>query len=258
LLLVNQVLGGDTPPGLSSEDLARRAESEFSQGVEYRKDADRARPHFQAAAQYYEELRGRGGRNSLLFANLGNSYLLAGDLPRAIFTYRQGLKSSPGNQSLRRNLAEARAMVAYPGPDALGMMISDKEGYWYELLGPQFTWCAAALCYASGCIFLTRWWLTGGRFSCALGFAALIAALGISAYGYFAQASPSDRPLIVVAEDSLLLRKGDSFHYPPRYETPVNQGVEAQLLFDRGAWLQIELAGGEVGWVPRKSVLLEE
>ena len=30
---------------------------------------------------------------------------------------------------------------------------------------------------------------------------------------------------------------------------PVNQGVEARLLFERDGWLQIELSGGEVGWV---------
>jgi hypothetical protein len=29
------------------------------------------------------------------------------------------------------------------------------------------------------------------------------------------------------------------------------------LLFARGDWLQIELAGHEVGWVPRRLVLVE-
>jgi hypothetical protein len=37
-----------------------------------------------------------------------------------------------------------------------------------------------------------------------------------------------------------------------------NRGVEARLLFARGDWLQIELAGGEVGWVPRRLVLVDE
>ena len=47
-----------------------------------------------------------------------------------------------------------------------------------------------------------------------------------------------------------LLRAGNGLSYPPRYETPLNRGVEARLLFARGAWLQIELSGGEIGWVP--------
>jgi len=49
-----------------------------------------------------------------------------------------------------------------------------------------------------------------------------------------------------------LLRTGNGLSYPPRYETPLNQGVEARLLHARGAWLQIELSGGEVGWGPRR------
>src|SRR5262249_34338620 len=54
------------------------------------------------------------------------------------------------------------------------------------------------------------------------------------------------------------LRRGGGATSPPRYDTPLNRGVEARLLFARGDWLQVELAGGEVGWVPRRSVLIED
>jgi hypothetical protein len=60
------------------------------------------------------------------------------------------------------------------------------------------------------------------------------------------------RPLVVILDDGVLLRKGDGLAYPPRYDTPLNRGAEARLLFERGGWLQVELAGGEVGWVPRR------
>jgi hypothetical protein len=59
-------------------------------------------------------------------------------------------------------------------------------------------------------------------------------------------------PLVVIADDGVLLRKGNGLSYPPRYETPLNRGVEARLLVSRGDWLQIELEGGEIGWVPRE------
>jgi uncharacterized protein YgiM (DUF1202 family) len=65
------------------------------------------------------------------------------------------------------------------------------------------------------------------------------------------------RPLVVIAEDGVLLRKGNGEAYPRRYETPVNRGVEARLLFERDAWLQIELSGGETGWVLRKYALID-
>jgi len=55
----------------------------------------------------------------------------------------------------------------------------------------------------------------------------------------------------------VMLRTGNGLRYPPRYETPLNRGVEARLLFTRGDWLQIEFAGGEVGWVPREYALVD-
>jgi hypothetical protein len=71
-----------------------------------------------------------------------------------------------------------------------------------------------------------------------------------------AEREETSRPVVVIAEDGVLLRRGDNLAFPPRYETPVNRGVEARLLFERDGWLQIELAGGEVGWVPRAYALV--
>ena len=62
---------------------------------------------------------------------------------------------------------------------------------------------------------------------------------------------------MIIADDGVLLRRGNGLTYPPRYETPVNRGAEARLLVERGDWLKVELAGGQSGWVPLKYVLLD-
>ena len=67
-----------------------------------------------------------------------------------------------------------------------------------------------------------------------------------------------EHPLVVVAEDGLMLRKGDGLAYPPRYETPLNKGVEARRVYDRGDWSQIKLSGGEIGWVRSDRLLVDE
>ena len=54
---------------------------------------------------------------------------------------------------------------------------------------------------------------------------------------------------MVIADDGVLLRKGNGLSYPRRFETPVNRGVEARLLVERGSWVKVRLAGGESGWV---------
>ncbi len=65
-----------------------------------------------------------------------------------------------------------------------------------------------------------------------------------------------EHPVVVINKDGTLLRKGNGFAYPPRYEAALNRGVEARLILAKEDWIQIELSDGEVGWVPRGQVLL--
>jgi hypothetical protein len=69
------------------------------------------------------------------------------------------------------------------------------------------------------------------------------------AFEHWASRAEGQHPLVVIADDGVLLRKGNGEAYPRRYDTPLNRGVEARLLYARGDWLQIELTSGEVGWV---------
>jgi hypothetical protein len=53
------------------------------------------------------------------------------------------------------------------------------------------------------------------------------------------------------------LRKGNGEAFPPWFDSGLNRGVEATLLYQRDDWLQIELVSGEVGWVHRRDVVVE-
>jgi hypothetical protein len=85
---------------------------------------------------------------------------------------------------------------------------------------------------------------------------ALVLAAGL-AFKEWSARNESLHPLAVVVADGIPLRKGNGVLYPTRFESPLHRGVEARLLVARGNWLQIELAGGQVGWVPRAAVLLD-
>ena len=100
---------------LSDAELLERAESSFAEGVRRRDTPARAKQHFVDAAKSYAQLRGRGFLNADLCCAEGNAWLLAHDVPRAIFAYRQGLRLSPTNRSLRESLDFAREQVNYAG-----------------------------------------------------------------------------------------------------------------------------------------------
>jgi hypothetical protein len=263
LLLALLMPGTATPPVAlngTEMELAGRAETAFQDGVKLRALGAHARAEFQAAAACYEELRRRGVENARLEQDLGNAYFLADDLPHAILCFRRGLRLAPLDPALRRCLAEARGQVIYPDNTAFGRP-PVVQG---RLVLPGWLnngiFAGGVLLYGLACAAVTRWlmvrrlrWLLGG-WVMLFGAGLLTFLLGQVAHGVGVEDA---HPLVVIAEDGVLLRKGDGLAFPPRYDTVVNRGVEARQLFERDGWVQIELAAGEVGWVPREYVLTD-
>jgi hypothetical protein len=249
------------PPELSEPEIARLAEESFAEGVRVRHQADSARPHFRTAARYFDELRRRGASNPTLYRNLGNAQVLADDLPHGILSYHRGLRLSPQDPELRGCLEAARELVVYPANTPLGRPAVERRPPWLPRVRSEWLLGGAVVLYALAWVGLTRWLMTRRGRVLALGVAALLAAValtGLMIVSVRSESPDGDRPLVVIAEDGVLLRKGNGLSFPPRYETPLNRGVEARLLFERGDWLQVELGGGEVGWVPRGYAVVDE
>jgi hypothetical protein len=72
-----------------------------------------------------------------------------------------------------------------------------------------------------------------------------------------AEKTEAEHPLVVISADQTYFHKGNHSLYPRAYDTPLNRGSEARLLQVRGDWLQIELTGGQVGWVPQERALFD-
>jgi len=248
------------PATLPDRELLERAQSEFQEGVRLRQAADRARPHFRSAAGDFEELRRRGAGNALLYRNLGNAYLLADDLPQAILSYHRGLRLMPNDHLLRESLADARERVVYPASGTLGRPPNETRPPWLPRLRAEWLVIVAIVCYVLACLRLTRWLMLrrGGLLVSGL-LALLLAVLGAGWLFILTREKQDENahPLVVIARDGVLLRRGDGAAFPTRYDTPLNRGIEARRLFERGGWMQIELSGGEVGWLPREAVLVD-
>src|SRR5262249_3782345 len=65
-------------------------------------------------------------------------------------------------------------------------------------------------------------------------------------------------PLAIVAADDVPLYQGNgpSYLQPEELPTP-SRGMGARVRLDRGDWLQVQLPGGELGWLRRDRVLLD-
>jgi hypothetical protein len=247
------------PPTLSDGEIQQRAEMAFQEGVRLRQSSEQARPHFRNAAGYFDELAKRGVRNARLYRNLGNAYLLADDLPRALLSYHRGLRLSPNDSALRASLSEARERVVYPQSGNMGRPRNEERPPWLPHVRSGWLLFAAAACYVLGCVAVTRWRMVRRGRLLAGGLMTLLIAVVLSGWLMIRAEESRQRdahPLVVIARDGVLLRRGNSLVFPPRYDMPIHRGVEGRLLFERGAWLQIELTGGEIGWVPSASILV--
>lgn len=249
------------PAADSATDLGSQAETAFREAVRLRDNPPEARRLFRQAAAAYERLWQKGARSPELCHNQGNAHLLAGDLAGAILAYRRGLRLAPNDRDLQRSLAHAREQVVYPVSSSLGRPAIDHWPPWLPrpTRGPLLG--LMALAYTGGWLALTRWRMTRSGRWLSLGVIAFVLSLlpaGALAVLEWQSWREQRHPLVVIARDEVYLLKGSAADYPRRYDQPLHRGVEARQRFERGEWLQLELAGGEVGWVHRSAVLCDE
>jgi hypothetical protein len=246
---------------LSDSRVLANAETEFHAGVENRFSTPEAQMHFHRAAELYEELRCRGVEGEAINHNLGNAYLLSGDFPRAILTYRRALGYAGSDRQIHEALAFARSQVAYPNGGYFGLPPVEQRPPWLPRLSPGWYAGFGFVFYYLGWSAVT-YWRTGRPGRWHLWAVLCLFAAFILVVVWVAEerrdADFMNRPVVVLSDDGVLLRTGNGLSYPPRSETPLNRGVEARLLFVRGDWLQIELSGGEIGWVSREYALVDE
>jgi hypothetical protein len=246
--------------GVWSDEPLRGPEEWFREGLRLQEQSPKeAREAFREAARRYGELRLRGSHSPALCRNEGNAWLLSGDVARAIVSYRRGLLLAPNDAALRANLAYAREQVAHAAPGGFGRPPIDNRPPWLPRIGPLWLLALTLGLYSAACVLFTRWRMTrrGGMLVVAgvLLAAAVLPGTAL-ALEEWQRREEKAHPLVVIAEDGVLLYKGNGTAYP-HYEAPLSAGVEARLRFERGDWLQIELAGGEVGWVPQKYALVD-
>lgn len=261
------------PPG---EQILKQAETAYRQGLQAPIRSREARRHFARAAGFYEELRRRGANNPDLYRNLGQAYLLAGDLSRAILSYRRGLDLDPGEVDLQNRLEDARNQVMYSFSGSFGRPPVDNWPPWLPRLPVRLRLLIVVILHGLAWVSLSRWWMTrqgGWLWSAAPSFAVAAFLGGGLVFEAHDRAWEQDHPLVVIAAPQVVLHKGNGANYPcydaqartwsetagaiPADATPLPRGVEARLRYDKGDWLQIELAGGEVGWVRRRDVLID-
>jgi hypothetical protein len=254
-LMLASLTSGNGPA--ADRRILERAQDAVRDGIRLTGEPGYARARFAEAALHYERLRARGFGSAALFCNQGDAYFLAGDLPGSILAYRRGLQLAPDDQRLWSHLARARKEVTHSGPIDIGRPV-DLQVWLY--MPPQMEMALALILYNGFWLTLAGWWLT--RRTWLLPAAVFLGVLSVVpfcrlAFEHQRRLDDTERPLVVISRDQTELRCGNGSAYPPRYPTALRRGVEARCVYQRNGWLQIELADGSLGWIPREAALID-
>src|SRR5207247_396638 len=130
---------------------------------------------------------------------------------------------------------------------------------WLPWFGPGTLMALALLFYAGVCAIGTFWlmrrqaillWAGGIGFLVVLVLTAGIVALAVE------QSENQLHPPVVITKQQTLHR-GNGKSYAAHEKIPMARpGMEGRLLFQRGDWLQIEFAGGHVGWLHQSAAII--
>jgi len=252
-LAVVLLLGCAAGPALAGDPRFFDGQREFREGVAARNDAAAARTHFGYAADGYGgAINLQGYDTPGMWRMRGNASLLAGNVPIAVFDYRQGLELDPDDAGLRRGLELARSRVQFVSPEERAALTPRPEA-WDWLRWPLRRWGLIAI--AAGSVFawvaLGYWVVTRRpRWLTVAGLSVVVTLLVTAGWLLDRSVRHAHARQFAVLMQTATLRRGDGPAYLPRRDAPLPAGTELRVRGDRGDWVQVELADGTVGWLP--------
>lgn len=231
-------------------DVLTEAQQAYDRGIAMlRGNPSEARSSFQAAAQKFQLVADNGLANGLLFYNLANAQLQAGDVGRAILNYRRAQRLIPGDPRVQSNLDFARTLCKTPIAASGQRALTSALLRWHDHTATRtrfivfitawlLFWCALLLriLRPSGI------WTMIATVTCVIWIALGISvAMDVTGWGH--------RPAGVVLADNVTVRKGNGTGFEPQFAQSLGPGVEFDVLERRGDWLNIQLPNGSSGWI---------
>lgn len=248
----------------SDAEVLSKANEAFAAGArEAATDPARAAVALGPAVSGYRELiEQRGLHSAGLYYNLGNALYLSGDVGRGVASYLRAQRLDPSFPGLEKNLAAARARVAFKdapasgGAGSVGAAAGSALGWHTAVPRAVRLWACAGAFGLAWVVMLLR--LRGGSAWRPPAWAAggLLVLSGACAGSLWWQhQSEMLRPPAVIVAERVTGRKGpDELGYQPSFTEPLRAGFEVEVLEARGGWVSVRLRDGRTTWVPGGSV----
>jgi hypothetical protein len=233
---------------LRAEVIEALAEFDEAQRIQPEQPA-RARQLFRSAAQRMQSVVSSGVENGRLEYNLGNAYLQAGDVGRAILHYRRAERLIPNDPLLKDNmsLARSRRLTSIAATSESELLRTALFVHYQTSVAQRSI--AAITTYTAFWFLLIGWSLWPRRSLIAIASLSILLAATLAISATVSNWQDRHRPAGVVLSADVPVYKGPGPSYQRQFEQPLQPGVEFVLLEKRGDWWNVQLVDGKTGWL---------
>ncbi len=188
--------------------------------------------------------------NGNLYYNMGNAYFEAGEIGKAILSYRRAEKLLPGFSDLQYNLRQARNRINLSYP-VTGWWENIVKGlfFWHYMMKYELRRSLFLIVFSLGW-FILMIMIFKRHVFLRLGLILLIS-LNIGFGGSFL-VSYYQLHFVhsgVVVKDSTIARKGPGSGYEPVYQKPLQGGTEFIINEKHENWWKVKLPTGDEAWI---------
>ncbi|OQY04813.1 MAG: hypothetical protein B6I25_06435 [Planctomycetales bacterium 4572_13] len=235
-----------------------QANEAFSKANKMIDDPNQAQTLYQQAILGYQKIIQTGQiHNAKLYCNLANTYLLTGDLGRAILNYRRAQYLDSSNPDIHKNLNFARSKRMDRFTVATPKKILKRLFFWHYDFSIKTRLIVGGVCLSILCIWLMlRMWIV--KWPAVIPVCSVMALLlsGMIASVVIEQHTLSTHRNGVIITEAVIARQGDSENYPESFSESLHAGTEFEVIEQRPAWLHIKLSSDQNTWIPAYSAEL--
>jgi hypothetical protein len=227
---------------------ARAQEEIFARGNQLYQEGD-----FEGAIEAYEAVRTAGFEGASLHYNLGNAYFKAGDLGRSILEWERALALAPGDADALANLELARSLTADAVEPLPQFWLFSALSWWVRLLpGGALTALVTGAWLLVGVGLIVRILGRGPDLRRLGAGVAVVGAVVVLVFG----ANLVVRELhLGQPERGVILARAVPVRSAPAEDDDltlfeIHEGTRVRVEQRAGAWAEVVLDDGKVGWVP--------
>lgn len=251
--IAGKVCGGSV---VDAHELISAADTAFAQANSADENASAAL--YQKAASLYQQAADTAGvQNAKLFYNIGNCYMLSGDLGRAVYNYKKALRLDSSDPLILRNLEAARSKRLDKVETKIETKVLARLCFWHYDFSPATRFYTALAVLSFMLLFFTaKVWFERLPGALPVGIIGAIVFVCFAASVAVETIHGKKYPQGVIVADSVAAKTGDSEKYDDAFKHPLHSGTEFELLEKRPQWLKVRLADGSEIWLPDEACLL--